>query len=183
MVSRQRGSALSKEIIESIRFELAERGWAQEYWADAAHVSVSTVKRLLQGRRLDPSTLQSALGALGLNMRDCIVLPQQATIHTSVLLNKDTPTHDGLGFYMIATFVDTKRPQIESALRGLQALLVDSKVIFHEGSCGLTVSGTFESDKKKQIEMTIKHLEALFTTCTVTGDLIYPSYNHSTAQA
>ena len=164
MGRKSRGIALSLDSIETIRDALSARRLTQEAWSYKAYVSVSTVKRLLNGERVDRTSLHAALEAIGLSINN---IPTQADTLTPAPLRMNLDI-GGPGIFMTATFVYTKRSQIERAIHHLQTLLINSEVMFTDSNDGVTVSGDFEEHNRTQIEMTIAQLERMFTSYTIT---------------
>ncbi|MEM6452585.1 MAG: hypothetical protein AAF703_19995 [Cyanobacteria bacterium P01_D01_bin.105] len=163
-MGRRRGKALKKESIEVIREQLASKGWTQQLWADNAFTSLSTVKRLLRGERLDPKTLHSALKVLDLDIHGLSI--QKLTHRYSSDLSKNTDSQPGI--FMTATFASTNSPHLKRAVRHLQKLLINSQVTYHEDQSGVTVTGDFEESKRRHIEMAIEHIEKELSSCEVT---------------
>lgn len=163
-MGRRRGKALKKESIEVIREQLANKGWTQQLWADYAFTSLSTVKRLLRGERLDAKTLHSALQALDLDIHG-LSIQRQTHSYSS---DPSEKTYSQPGIFMTATFASTNSPHLKRAVRHLQNLLTNSQVTYHQDQSGVTVTGEFEESKRKHIEMAIEHIEKELSSCEVT---------------
>ena len=185
MVKRNRGTiALSIEGMEIVKTAVYGRGWTQERLAEMAYTSVSTVKRLIKGSPVEPSSLYSLLNALDLEVQDSyIIQPKKVQFHTLAHipsqpeniqhllqpLEISSPQHRP-GIFMTAIFTEDKRPQIIRGMRHLEKLLINGKITFSSDreTGAVTVSGDFCEKNRKHIEMTIAELERLFTKCEIT---------------
>lgn len=181
MSQRQRGLSLSADGIAAVQTELLNREWSKRMLADHAELSISTIKRMLKGKPKDLASINQAFETLdiALDLAAHSLQPAQPILATVlealpvsqvaiVPVNPNTL----LSFYMQATYLDLKIPQIRCALVALKEQLMDGEVIFDTRDNCLTVSGVFTPDAKASIEATIRHLERLFTSCKLTGDIV-----------
>lgn len=186
MSQRKRGRSLSADGIAAVQTELSSRGWSYRMLADHAELSISTIKRMLNGEPKDACSLQQAFETLEIALDVATHLIQPAEPVPSITLVADSASlvevvqvssNTILTFFMNATFLDTKIPQIRCALVALREQLLDGEVVFDEARNQLTVSGVFTPEAKASIEATIRHLEKLFLSCQLTGD-IAPAQSH-----
>jgi hypothetical protein len=182
MPHRQRGRVLPVDGITAVKNQLSNLGWNNNQLADYAALSVSTIKRMLQGKPTDLASLKSALTVLGLaKYLEKIQFASPVSAWQELLSPKSAPifpvdrgpSHptDPQSFFMNATFQDNKLPQIKSVLMDLDEQLIDSECIIDEQNGRLTVSGVFTSEARASVEATIRHLERLSTSCRLTGDI------------
>ena len=167
MARKPRGKPLSVDGINSVRDALAKQGWTQETWANRAHVSASTIGRLLRGHSMDAGTLESALSVLDLEVSDCTVVRQNDALAPTVFAQSAQQP----GIYMTATFDKAKRPQIDIILRHLSSLLIGCSIKYFKGDDGVRVFGEFEEHQRKEIEAALQDLEEECITCHVTWQL------------
>lgn len=186
MGQRNRGIALSEDGIKVARAALCGKGWTLEYWSLEAYLSLSTIKRLLNGERVEESSLRSALKAFSVEFQDNYIIPKQSkklpvislpyipvqAENTKLLQQSlaDSSSQYEFGVFMTATFIQDKRLQVEKGIQHLEKFLVNTQVTFLEDkeTGTVAVSGDFCEKNRKHIEVAIAHLEKLFTTWEVT---------------
>ncbi len=184
MGKRNRGTmALSVEGLEIVKTAVHQERLTQNEWADKAYTSVSTVKRLIKGSPVEPSSLCSLLKALGLKVENSYILKQPEKVQPLPLTYTCEQTENiqpllqlpeilslqyQPGVFMTATFTEDKRSQIERGIRHLEKLLIDGKITFSENRGAVTVSGDFCEENREHIEMTIAELEKFFTSRKIT---------------
>jgi transcriptional regulator with XRE-family HTH domain len=184
MGKRNRGTmALSVEGMKIVKTAVYQLGWTQDRWAERAYTSISTLKRLINGTPVEPSSLYSLIQALGLEVQDSYILKQPENLQPLSLsyiheeteniqpllqpLKTSSPQYQS-GVFMTATFTEDKRPQIERAMRHLGELLINGQITFSENRGAVTVSGDFREENREHIKMTIAQIEKLFTSCKIT---------------
>ena len=171
MEQRNRNSiSLSLKGIEVVHEARRRSHLTQEKWADCSAVSLSTVKRLLSGKRIDPSCFYALLNSLNLEVQDSYIAKNNKFIETVPKLKKEISTYNIRPLlFMTATFTQDKCPQIDIVLRHLEKLLIGSKIKFNQDKEGvLTIKGEFLEEKRVHIEETIKELEELCSSCEIT---------------
>lgn len=175
MAQRQRGYFLEKDDIEVLRHQYKGSRWKNyRGWAMQAHVSASTIKRLLKGDSVEKESLESAIEALGLIVEDFVfkqvVIPatSENLIQPSVLVPLSNPE-----FYMRVTFPDTNKRQMQYALDDLRELLDGQSLQISEidgGNC-VTISSDFPEGLRDDVETVLKHIQSLADKCVMKGDL------------
>lgn len=171
MGQRNRDSiSLSPKGIEVVRAAKSLRRLTQESWADCSVVSLSTVKRFLSGKRVDPSCFYALLNSLELEVQDSYIAKNNKFLEPLPKLKKEISTYNIRPLlFMTATFTQDKCPQIDIVLRHLEKLLIGSKIKFNQDKEGvLTIKGEFLEEKRVHIEETIKELEELCSSCEIT---------------
>lgn len=175
---RSRGVEISEEGKSLLREQSKQKGWSQEKWAALAFVSISTIRRLLQGVRVDRGNFDAAFKALGLNPDDFIAPrdnQQDSTTppSSSPILQPPDQSHTehsgSLQRFMITgTFTPNKLAEIEVALVHLEKLLqTNATFTLVRDRNSLALSGTFSENKKPEIELALMHLEKLLLESTV----------------
>ena len=173
MINRQRGVSLEPSDIAIVRARVKHLQLTQVGWSIRANTSVSSVKRLLAGTRVELSVLDSSLKALNLDIEDFTIRKAVPTIPSGLL---STPTSSKTpDFYMRVTFSDTNRRQIRYALDDLrdlldgQELVITPSVVTNSDNC-VVISSDFPEHLRTQIEKVLQHIESLSETCVVKGD-------------
>ena len=172
MTTRQRGSALDSDGIDIVRTRYKQLHLTQPGWAMRANVSLSTVKRLLKGDRIDLDLLKAVLRPLGLKVEDFTLLKADISIPVgpSIQPPPSQPRHPD--FYMRATFTDTNRRQIEYALEDLQTLLDGQALEITTSDNCVTISSDFPEPLRGEVETILKHIQSLAEKCVVRGDIV-----------
>lgn len=169
--------ALSEDAILVVRDAVGRQGWSQEHWSYMANTSISTTKRLIAGKAVEPACFFSLLNSLRLEVREDYIVRKKNSVQPPLLaptpeeplFQLENPlTNSQPGFLMTGIFTEDKRPQIERTLRHLQNLLLDAEIIFGEDEGSVVVTGHFSEDNESHIKMTISYLEKLLTSCKVT---------------
>ncbi|WP_449420848.1 helix-turn-helix domain-containing protein [Phormidium nigroviride] len=179
--TRQRDSVgISENGKLLVREALSQKRWTQDGWATKAYVSISTIQRLLNGKRIDRGSFNAAFEVLGLNPDEFIaprddqqdsatppvpsLIPkppdQSHTQHSDIFLQR---------FMITGTFSPNKLAEIEVALIHLEKLLqANATFTLVPDHNHLAVSGSFSEDKKPEIEVALMHLEKLLLEHTRT---------------
>ncbi len=116
------------------------QGWTKDQWAQHAKMSLSTIKRLVNGRKVDEWYFYEACMSLGLMPKELMSFPDNQLDSATVLLPQQvslpsdpSPTQIRripLGSFMITgTFSPNKLAEIEVALAHLEHLLGDNCTI------------------------------------------------------
>jgi DNA-binding XRE family transcriptional regulator len=154
---RNRGTlALSTAGKAAVRKAQALKGLTQQELADRSHVSVTTIKRLLQGKKVDPTCLNETLLSLGLELQDSLIQVRATLKEPIGALNAqclDGTPYLNMGLQYGSTYPETgdsntlpKRPPECSSL---------------QGKTGVFMTGRFSQDKTQEVEMAVDHLKSL----------------------
>jgi hypothetical protein len=176
---RNRNSvSLTPDGILTIREALHKKNWTNQLWADFSLNSISTIKRLLAGTKIDRTSFDNLLITLNLALREDWIVKKNFYLQDKLLIKtilandisnlERSFINSQLGLLMTGIFTEDKRPEIDRTLRHLQSLLIDTKIVFGKDNGSVFVSGNFSEENKEIIAITISHLETLLTHCTVT---------------
>ncbi|MEO0644822.1 MAG: hypothetical protein AAFZ17_01500 [Cyanobacteria bacterium J06650_10] len=172
MINRQRGSALDPDGISIVRARYKQLGLNQLGWSLKANVSISTVKRLLRGNRVDLNLLTASLRALGLEAENFTLRKAYVSIPVGPSIQPTSSQPRQPDFYMRATFTDTNRRQIEYALDDLQALLDGQSLEITNSDNCVTISSDFPESLRDEVETILNHIQSLSEKCVVRGDVV-----------
>lgn len=173
MTTRQRGSALDSNGMEIVRARYKQLHLTQPGWAMRANVSVSTLKRLLKGDRVDLNLLEAALRALGLKVEDFTLRKATISIPVGPSIQPGSSQLRNPDFYMRATFTDTNRRQIEYALEDLQALLDGQSLEITTSDNCVTISSDLPEYLRDEVETILRHIQSLAERCVLRGDVAF----------
>jgi hypothetical protein len=171
---RQRNNVRLTEAAKlNVRTKLSQKGWTQFDWSSFGAASLSTVKRLLAGKPIDPAVFNALIQALELELEEahiirntCIPVAMPAVVEASS--NGVRSTNYQRGVFMTGRYIQSNKAQIDLALKHLRELMMDAEFCFEEKDGAIMVSGTFSEENAPQVEMTIKRLENLLTSSKVT---------------
>ena len=177
---RNRNSvSLTSDCIDSIRHELRKKGWKYKIWSDFGYSSVSTIRRLLEGKLIDIGGFKSLTDALEIEIPEICIARKAKNTEPTLLMKltiSGTHTTDGtsqsshFGFIMTAIFDKDKRMDMELAILHLQSLLVDpnnSHIFFKESEGAVVVTGKFSKENRSHIDLAISRIDSL-SNCKVT---------------
>ncbi|MFB2921601.1 hypothetical protein [Aerosakkonema funiforme] len=167
---------LSKEGQTRVEETRLNKFWSKtDYrWFGKAEVSLSTLKRFLNGKPISRSNFFQLCSALGIqeweslialdNKQDstAIALPQPQISQPPDPLSTQPLENRLLSFMITGTFTQDKQAEIEVALTHLEKLLRDNCTItLVPEKNSLAVTGTFSESKKPEVEVALMHLEKL----------------------
>jgi hypothetical protein len=173
-IQRQRNNVRLTETANlRVRAQLSQKGWTQFDWCCFGSASLSTVKRLLAGKAIDPGVFVILIQELGLELEEaCLIrnISMPATIEAvaEISSTRVLSTNYQRGVFMTGRYSQDNKAKIERVLEHLRGLMVDAEFCFEEKEGAIMVSGSFSEENMPQIEMSIKRLESLLTASTVT---------------
>jgi hypothetical protein len=171
MVQRNRNTVgLTESATFTVRTRLSEKGWTQLQWSSFGNASLSTVRRILGGKAIEPSILTSLLKALSLELEEACFIRGSKPTAAKVLeeeLTTESSNHPN-GIMMTGRYNQNKKAEIDRAVRHLRGLMVDTEFCFEESEGAIMVSGSFPEENAPQIRMVINRLERLLTASQVT---------------
>ena len=187
---RQRDSLrLSEKGQNLVREALSLKCWSREQWLNhvCIYISISTVQRLLKGKKIDRRYFKALCEVLYPNLTDLIAYPNDQLASTTPLIPllvppllislppERSPTQP-LGthfqsFMITGTFSPNKLAEIEVALEHIEKLLLnDCTFTLMPDKNYLAVSGKFSGHKKIHVEVALKHLEKLLLEHCITPE-------------
>jgi hypothetical protein len=174
--TRQRGTSLAPAGIEKVRAKVSQLRWTQLKWSIEASVSRSTLKRLLNGERVD--LIEAPIQALGLEVEDLIFQQSEVFIPLGPIAEPASSRPNNPDFYMRVNFTETNRRQIGYALDDLRELLVGQKLEITPSTLTSTdtcvvISSDFPEHLRAQVLKVLQHLESLSMQCVVKGDIAF----------
>lgn len=173
MVKQRRNRSsigLSEEGVLAVRKHLSFKRLSQWEWSFQSHVSVSTAKRLLQGKAVDSSYFKALINTLELEISEHHLCAKPVSISFSPRTPKksNTAPKKNPGIFMTVVFNQEDRFDVEVVVEHLRKLLIDSEVLFSEDGESVSLHGNFSEDRRKHVEMTIARLEHLSISCEKT---------------
>jgi hypothetical protein len=186
---RQRDSLrLSEKGQSLVRKALSLKGWSREQWSNyTGYVSLSTIKRFLNGEKIDRPYFEKLCHPLYLDLSDLIAWPNDQLDSPTPLIPllvpplliplppEQSPTQP-LGthfqsFMITGIFSPNKLAEIEVALEHLEKLLLnDCTFTLMPDKNYLAVSGKFSEHQKIHVEVALKHLEKLLLEHCITPE-------------
>jgi hypothetical protein len=182
---RKRGVSLSKEGVNIVRKTQSLQGWSQDIWAAKAYLSISTIKRFVNGTKIDRSSFDAACTALDLDPNALMLIPnkrldsntppipQEVLSSLVPLPPEQSPAQHShpldQSFMITGIFSPNKLEEIEAALAHLEALLGNdcTFTLMPDKNC-LAVSGKFSANKEVLVKAALMHLRRLLLEHCIT---------------
>ena len=184
---RRNSVSISEEGKTIVREVLRSQDCSIQKWATNATISISTIKRLMNGTKIDRYCFDALCTVLHLYPHDLIAPPnnQLYSVTPPVIEEVSPPLvtppserspaqHSGThlqSFMITGTFSSNKLAEIEVALAHIGKLLQNNctfTLVPEDNS--LAVSGTFSEDKKPHVKMALMHLEKLLLEHCITPE-------------
>jgi DNA-binding Xre family transcriptional regulator len=165
MKGRNRNSlSLTDDGIKGVRTLMGKKRLTQDELAFQASISTSTLKRLLNGNRVDIACFEAIISALEMQIIDSHVVKKQKQNYVADLSEAtkelSLSTQSGFNFFMTVIFAKKNRTSVEIAKEHLQKLLSNAEFKISEGENGsMVVAGSFTDEDRQHIEALVNYLE------------------------